>query len=122
VNDWRLVYEGFGPEQEPLREALCTLGNGYLATRGAAEESRADGVHCPGCDWFHPGRAELLSYRQELDMRRGLLSRDLRFRDAAGRVTRVTSRRLVHMLDPHVAALEYVLCPENWWGGSACGR
>ena len=30
-----------------MREALCTVGNGYLATRGAAPES-ADGVHYPG--------------------------------------------------------------------------
>src|SRR5215469_2425699 len=34
--------------QEGLREALCTLGNGYFATRGAAPESSADGIHYPG--------------------------------------------------------------------------
>jgi trehalose/maltose hydrolase-like predicted phosphorylase len=48
VGDWRLVYDGFDPRDEALREALCTLGNGYFATRGAAPESRADGVHYPG--------------------------------------------------------------------------
>ena len=31
-----------------LREALCTLGNGYFATRGAAEEADADEIHYPG--------------------------------------------------------------------------
>ena len=45
---WRLAYRGFNPEQEGLREALCTTGNGYFATRGAAPEARADGVHYPG--------------------------------------------------------------------------
>ncbi len=45
---WKLVYEGFDPSQEGLREALCTLGNGYFATRAAAEEAEADGVHYPG--------------------------------------------------------------------------
>jgi len=45
---WQLTYEGFDPTQEGLREALCTLGNGYFATRGAAEQSKADGVHYPG--------------------------------------------------------------------------
>lgn len=45
---WRLVYRGFQPEHEGVREALCTLGNGYFATRGAAPESSADGVHYPG--------------------------------------------------------------------------
>jgi alpha,alpha-trehalase len=45
---WLLTYEGFDPDQESLREALCTLGNGYFATRGAAPESEAGGVHYPG--------------------------------------------------------------------------
>jgi alpha,alpha-trehalase len=45
---WRLVYEGFKPGEEKLREALCTLGNGYFATRGAGVESADDGVHYPG--------------------------------------------------------------------------
>jgi trehalose/maltose hydrolase-like predicted phosphorylase len=48
VDEWTLCYEGFDPAEEGLREALCTLGNGVLATRGAAPESRADGVHYPG--------------------------------------------------------------------------
>lgn len=42
-----LVYEGFDPAHETHREALTTVGNGYLATRGSAPESRADGVHYP---------------------------------------------------------------------------
>ncbi|MFT6591729.1 MAG: hypothetical protein ACJA2P_002587, partial [Rhodoferax sp.] len=33
---WSLVFDGFDPLQEGLREALCTLGNGYFATRGAS--------------------------------------------------------------------------------------
>ena len=45
---WLLSYQDFQPEQEGLREALCTLGNGYFATRGAAPESNADGIHYPG--------------------------------------------------------------------------
>ncbi|MFD7921266.1 glycoside hydrolase family 65 protein [Streptomyces sp. NPDC059740] len=45
---WTWAYEGYRPEQEALREALCTLGNGYFATRGAAGERPADDVHYPG--------------------------------------------------------------------------
>jgi trehalose/maltose hydrolase-like predicted phosphorylase len=37
-----------GESAEGVRESLCTLGNGYLATRGAAPERRADGIHYPG--------------------------------------------------------------------------
>jgi trehalose/maltose hydrolase-like predicted phosphorylase len=45
---WAVEFEGFSPAEEGRREALCTLGNGVFATRGAAPESRADGVHYPG--------------------------------------------------------------------------
>lgn len=48
MNNWTLGYEGFEPSKEGLREALCTLGNGYFATRGAASESEADEIHYPG--------------------------------------------------------------------------
>lgn len=45
---WKLEFNGLDAQQEGLREALCTLGNGYFATRGAAEEEDADRVHYPG--------------------------------------------------------------------------
>ncbi len=48
MDEWTLIYEGYDPAEEGLREALCTLGNGVLATRGACPESRADSVHYPG--------------------------------------------------------------------------
>src|SRR4051812_8220716 len=48
MSEWSLVYEQFDPRAEHLREALCTLGNGYFASRGAAEESAADAIHYPG--------------------------------------------------------------------------
>ncbi len=48
VNEWILSYGRFDPGHEGLREALCTLGNGSFATRGAAPEAVADGVHYPG--------------------------------------------------------------------------
>jgi Trehalose and maltose hydrolases (possible phosphorylases) len=48
VAGWTLSFEGIDPARVGQREALCTLGNGYLATRGAAPEYAADGVHYPG--------------------------------------------------------------------------
>ncbi len=155
MDSWKLVYEGYDPEQERLREALCTLGNGRFATRGAAPETRADAHHYPGTylgglydrltsevageqvtneslvnlpswlpltfrpddgDWFHVDAVELLEYRQELDLRLGILRRDLRCRDAAGRTTRIVQRRLVHMGEPQLAALEMEITPEDWEG------
>ena len=153
--DWTLRYDGFVPEQEGHREALCTLGNGYFATRGAAPESRADGTHYPGTyvagcynqlrtevagrtvtaeslvnapnwlplslaaeggPWLDATAMEILEHWQELDMRRGVLTRRLRVRDPDGRATRIDSRRFVHMGAAHLAALETTIVPENWAG------
>ncbi|WP_323385000.1 glycoside hydrolase family 65 protein [Streptomyces calidiresistens] len=47
-DEWSLRHEGYDPADEPLREALCTVGNGYLATRGAPPEARPGGAHHPG--------------------------------------------------------------------------
>ena len=153
--DWKLAYEGFVPAEEGLREALCTLGNGYFATRGAVEEASADAVHYPGTylaggynrlktdiagqvienedlvnfpnwlplsfrpadnDWLNLQRDEAIDYRQELDLRNGVLFRRFTLRDKAGRETSVESRRLVHMGRPHLAALELTVRPLNWSG------
>jgi len=150
---WSLVYKGYKPDQEKLREALCTLGNGYFATRGAAAEHGADDFHYPGTylaggynrlttemagrtienedlvnmpnwlclnfrilgeEWFSLDEAEILSYRQELDIKKGCLARRLRFRDKKGRETRMITRRLVHMGDMHLAATETIIIPLNW--------
>src|SRR5690554_1304243 len=48
MDNFTIRYSGWKPEEQKLREALCTLGNGYFATRGAAEESKDDGVSYPG--------------------------------------------------------------------------
>jgi trehalose/maltose hydrolase-like predicted phosphorylase len=47
VPDFTLAYKGFDPAQEGLREALTSTGNGYFATRGAAEWEDANAVHYP---------------------------------------------------------------------------
>jgi alpha,alpha-trehalase len=155
AHPWSLVYEGFDPAEEGRREALCTVGNGFFATRGAAPESAAGAVHYPGTyvaglynrleshiagrtvedesmvnvpnwlvlafrasdgPWFDASTAELLDYRQVLDLRTAVMERDLRFRDQAGRVTRVRQRRFVHLTEAHVAALSTTFTAENWSG------
>ncbi|QKT03505.1 glycoside hydrolase family 65 protein [Ectothiorhodospiraceae bacterium 2226] len=155
TDSWSLVYRGWDPAQQPLREALCALGNAHFMTRGAAEEARAGGAHYPGtylaggynrltseiagrrvenedlvnwpnwlvlrfrhpdAAWFDLDEVEVLDYCQALDVRRGVLTRELRFRDADGREATLLSRRIVHMGDPHLAAIEWTLTPHNWSG------
>ncbi len=155
MNPWKLVYHRFDPEAEGLREALCTLGNGYLGTRGAVPEATADRVHYPGTyiagvynaliteiagrsivnedfvncpnwlwftyriddgPWFSRARVRILSWKVELHLRKGILSRRLRWQDPAGRITRVENHRLVSMADPHLCALRCVITPENYDG------
>jgi trehalose/maltose hydrolase-like predicted phosphorylase len=47
-SNWTLAYDSFDPQQEGLREALTSTGNGYFCTRGALAWSEADGVSYPG--------------------------------------------------------------------------
>ncbi len=155
-NEYSLVYEGFKKEQEPLREALCALGNGYFATRGAHESTDAGEVHYPGTylaagydraksnvkgevienealvnwpnwqvlkmrphgeqEWYIPGKVHLPDYRQELDMEKGVLIRESRYKDSQGRETSLVSRKMVHMRHRHFAAIEWNIRLENWDG------
>ncbi|MEW6718455.1 MAG: beta-phosphoglucomutase family hydrolase [Chloroflexota bacterium] len=47
-SQWTLTYLDYQTADEGLREVLCTVGNGYLGTRGAMEESQANGINYPG--------------------------------------------------------------------------
>jgi alpha,alpha-trehalase len=155
MSEWIFRYDGFDPAKQGLREALCTLGNGYFATRGAAEGGEAGDVHYPGTylagcynrlettvgdrvvvnedlvnlpnwlrlrfrfddgPWFELSAVDVLAYQQELDLKNGLLTRRLRFRDPEGRTSFLRSRRLVHMRHPHLAVLRWTLLAEDWSG------
>jgi beta-phosphoglucomutase family hydrolase len=153
---WSMVFEDFDPAHEGIREALCTLGNGYFATRGSAAGAVADDIHYPGTylgcgynrlrtdiadrvvenedlvnlpnwlalkfriaeqDWFDARAVTILSYRQELDLRHGMLLRHISFEDVQGRRSTLRERRLVSMADMHISALEVSLTADNWSAG-----
>jgi trehalose/maltose hydrolase-like predicted phosphorylase len=58
----------------------------------------------------------MLGSSQQLDLRRGVLTRVSRYRDAAGRTTRVTARSFVHLAQEHLAVLETTVEAEDWSG------
>jgi len=155
MTDWKVIYKDWKPEEQSLRETLCTLGNGYFATRGAAEEADAGGPNYPGTylacgynrlvskvaghevenedlvnwpnwlcltfrieegKWFDLGDVDIIKYHQKLNLKKGLLSRSIHFRDGSGRESSLESRRFVHMKYFHLAAIEWVFKPLNWSG------
>ena len=67
-------------------------------------------------EWFIPSENEIISFRQELNMRYGLLKRRIRFANRKGQITLVEATRLVHMEYPHLAAIKYVIIPQNYSG------
>lgn len=69
-----------------------------------------------GGPWVKVQDESILEHQLELDVRRGVLTRNMRWKDATGRVTSMTQRRLVSMKDAHVAALQTVFTAENWAG------
>lgn len=153
--NWVLRYDHYDPDQQRLREALCTLGNGYFATRGAFSEVNTCETHYPGTylaggynrlqteiagriienedlvnfpnwlpltfridegEWFDLKAVEIISFEQQLDLKQGVLSRQIHFSDAHGRESLLTDRRFVHMRHMHLAAIEWSLTPKNWSG------
>ncbi|AMW08560.1 trehalose 6-phosphate phosphorylase [Streptomyces qaidamensis] len=59
----------------------------------------------PGGAWLTPDTAPVLAHRQALDLDAGLLERVTRYGLDDGRVLLLRQQRLVHMADPHLAAL-----------------
>lgn len=48
MDSWRLGYHRYETENAAVQEALCTMGNGYLAVRGVGAEAKADNIRYPG--------------------------------------------------------------------------
>ncbi|MGH1525594.1 HAD-IA family hydrolase [Leifsonia sp. L25] len=70
----------------------------------------------PGAEPLGADRDELLEYRQELDLRQGVLRRVLTVRDDAGRETTLRFRRFLSQADPRLAVLQATIVARNWSG------
>jgi trehalose/maltose hydrolase-like predicted phosphorylase len=136
VNLWNVEEEAFEPDKLRSLETLYTIGNGYFGTRGAFEEGypkatpatllagvfdkidigKEELANAP--DWlpiklfvnserFRLDEGEILSYRRVLDMRRGVLSREVHWRSPAGIGLHVAIERIASLHDEHVGAIHY---------------
>ncbi len=155
MTGWTWEYEGYDPAEQRLRESLCTLGNGYFATRGALPECSADEVHYPGTyvagiynrltsqvagrqvenedmvnvpnwlplrfrptdgPWLTPDTTPVLDHRMDLHLSSGMLERRTRYDLGDNRALTVRQLRIVHMADPHLAALRTEFTAEGFSG------
>jgi len=132
--DWSVIETQFDPTQLHHKETVFTIGNGYLGTRGSFEEGypgamsatlihgvyddvpvvHTELANCP--DWlplvlvingdrFRLDQGEILSYRRQLDLRRGLLVREVRWRSGSGYTVDIHFERFASLADQHVLAL-----------------
>jgi len=67
-------------------------------------------------DYMDPNSMKVLRIKRCLSFRDGVLDRDMLVEDAQGRQTRIISKRLGSMQDPHLAGLSYELTPLNYSG------
>jgi kojibiose phosphorylase len=138
---WILEETSFEPGAQHHKETIFTTGNGYLSTRGAFEEGypgdrRATFVHgvfddvpisftelANAPDWLpltilldgerfslDSGRVE--SYRRELDLRTGVLTRSVRWRSPAGHSAWLKFERFASLADEHLLCLRCSITPE----------
>lgn len=143
--DWLLTEAQFVPEQLNYKETVFTIGNGYLGTRGSLEEgypgsnpaTLINGIYddvpifytelanCP--DWlplticaedeeFRLDRGVILGYQRQLDLRRGVLSRTLRWRSPKGKTLDLAFERFASQADPHALALRCQITPVDGEG------
>jgi kojibiose phosphorylase len=143
--DWNLIETQFDPDRIHHKETVFTIGNGYLCTRGSFEEGDRNGcpatliqgvyddvpivytelANCP--DWlplvisidgerFRLDRGEVLSYERRLDLRRGLLSRSVRWRSPNNKTIDLYFERFASLADRHVLALRCQVTPIDFDG------
>ena len=94
--DWILTYSSFVPKEQGFREALCTLSNGFSASRAAFEESFADNVHYPG-NYF----AGIYNQSKSNINYQSIVNEDL-------------------VNNPNWLALSFKIEKENWFNISSC--
>ncbi|MGF1990413.1 MAG: glycoside hydrolase family 65 protein [Nostoc sp. ZfuVER08] len=134
TTDWNVIETEFDPTRLHHKETVFTLANGYLGVRGSFEEgypqdscatlihgvyddvkiAHTELVNCP--NWlpltvkvagerFSMDSGEILNYERRLDLRLGLVSRDVRWRSPSGHTLDFHFQRFASLADRHVLAI-----------------
>lgn len=143
---FQIVDEKYDPFREREIESQFTVGNGYLGTRGSLPEhtpgsepaTLVAGIYdreSPEAidelviepDWlfvriYVDGRqlslngANILGHRRVLDMRKGVVYRYWRHRDASNRITAIKFFHFASLDDPHGLVQRISVIPQNYRG------
>jgi kojibiose phosphorylase len=138
---WTISEDSFDPPSLHHKETIFTIGNGYLSTRGAFEESypgdsRATFIHgvfddapigftelANAPDWlvftvhlngerFSLDSGTIESFQRTLDLRTSLLTRTIRWRSPAGHVATLNFERFTSLADPHLLFIRCRVTPD----------
>jgi trehalose/maltose hydrolase-like predicted phosphorylase len=134
TSGWHIIETEFNPSALHPKETVFSLSNGYLGTRGTFEEGYpqectatlihglyddvpvgyTELVNCP--NWLPlkikiAGEAfclydgEILKYERRLDLRLGLVSRDIRWQSPKGHTLKFHFERFLSLADEHILAI-----------------
>jgi kojibiose phosphorylase len=139
---WVVVQDEFGPATQGHMETVFTIGNGYFASRGSLEErypgdhplTLAHGifddtpifftelVNVPS--WmdfelmvdeqpFRLDMGEVLHFRRHMNLRQGILRREVRWRSPDGVIVDLSFERFASYAQEHVACLRLLITAVN---------
>lgn len=140
MDDWTIREAGFDPRDQHHQETVFTLGNGYLATRGAFEEGlgndrRATFIHgvfdaaplvvtelANAPDWltasfvfngerFAMDRGVIKDYERALDLQTGVLTRRVRWHSPNGDEVSFHFERFASLANEHALLLRVRITP-----------
>jgi trehalose/maltose hydrolase-like predicted phosphorylase len=138
---WTISEDTFDPQKQHHKETIFTIGNGYLSTRGAFEESypanrRATFVHgvfddvpivftelANAPDWlplnvilngeqFSLNTGTIESYQRSLDLRTGVLTRMVKWHSPSGLAATLKFERFASLADEHLLCLRCQIIPD----------
>ena len=142
---WVVEESGFAPAHFSWQETVFTIGNGYVGVRGAFEEGYpgdkpvtlvhglfdkaplvfTELVNIPNWldlhlvingETFRLDHGEILSYRRTLDLRNGVLVRQVRWRSPGGYTTDLAFERFASLDNPHLLVLRCQATPVDFSG------
>jgi trehalose/maltose hydrolase-like predicted phosphorylase len=143
--NWMVVEESFEPERVAHFETIFTQGNGFLGTRGSFEEfypGKHNSTFAHGVfddvpvsftelaslpDWtelfvdldgetFSMASGEVLSYHRSLDLRDGLLVREVRWKSPLGKVSNLVFSRFISRSNERLSMQKLEVLAENYSG------